>query len=93
MFDAQGNQVQYDDQYLKEHFEEFYEDVFEELSKYGTIEELNVCNNICDHLVGNVYIKFSTEEEAQKAQQKLAGRYYAGLYTYILILCWEFDLS
>lgn len=24
--------------------------------KYGEIEEMNVCNNLGDHLVGNVYV-------------------------------------
>ena len=26
-------------------------------SQYGSIEEMNVCDNLGDHLVGNVYIK------------------------------------
>jgi hypothetical protein len=38
-------------------FEDFYEEVFEELSKFGTVEEMNVCDNLGDHLVGNVYVK------------------------------------
>lgn len=25
--------------------------------KYGEIEEMNVCDNLGDHLVGNVYVK------------------------------------
>lgn len=28
--------------------------------QYGEIEEMNVCDNLGDHLVGNVYIKVST---------------------------------
>jgi hypothetical protein len=27
--------------------------------QYGEIEEMNVCDNLGDHLVGNVYIKVS----------------------------------
>lgn len=27
------------------------------LLQYGEIEEMNVCDNLGDHLVGNVYIK------------------------------------
>ena len=27
--------------------------------QYGPIEEMNVCDNLGDHLVGNVYIKAS----------------------------------
>ena len=29
----------------------FYEDLFEELSKYGEIESLNICDNLADHMV------------------------------------------
>jgi splicing factor U2AF subunit len=29
------------------------------LFQYGEIEEMNVCDNLGDHLVGNVYIKVS----------------------------------
>lgn len=38
--------------------QDFYEDIFEEVAKYGEIEHLNVCDNLADHMVGNVYIKF-----------------------------------
>ena len=47
---------------LEEHFEDFYEDIFDELAKHGEIEGLNVCDNLADHLVGNVYVKFREEE-------------------------------
>jgi len=30
------------------------------------------------HLLGNVYVKFRHEEDAQKALSNLAGRFYAG---------------
>lgn len=62
----------------QEHFEDFYEDVFEELSKYGEVESLNVCDNLADHMVGSVYAKFYEEDSAAAALQALAGRYYAG---------------
>lgn len=32
-------------------YQDFYEDIFEELSKYGEIENLNVCDNLADHMV------------------------------------------
>uniref|UniRef100_A0A2K5BY89 U2 small nuclear RNA auxiliary factor 1 like 4 n=1 Tax=Aotus nancymaae TaxID=37293 RepID=A0A2K5BY89_AOTNA len=36
----------------------FSQEVFRELQeKYGEIEEMNVCDNLGDHLVGNVYVK------------------------------------
>ena len=44
---------------LQKHYDDFYEEVFYEIeSKYGEIEEMNVCENLGDHIVGNVYIKF-----------------------------------
>ncbi|GBM37824.1 Splicing factor U2af subunit [Araneus ventricosus] len=47
------------EQEVLEHFDNFYEDVFVELEeKYGDIEEMIVCDNLGDHLVGNVYVKF-----------------------------------
>jgi splicing factor U2AF subunit len=63
---------------LQEHFEDFYEDIFEELDKFGEVENLNVCDNQADHLVGNVYVKFKEEEAAGKAAAALMGRYYNG---------------
>ena len=44
----------------QKHFDDFFEDVFVELEdKYGEIEEMNICDNLGDHLVGNVYVKVS----------------------------------
>jgi splicing factor U2AF subunit len=63
---------------LQEHFEDFYEDIFEEMNKYGEVENLNVCDNTSDHMVGNVYCKFREEEEAVAAMAGLAGRFYGG---------------
>ena len=40
-------------EFLQQHFDEFFEDVYVELEdKYGAIEELNVCENLGDHLIG-----------------------------------------
>lgn len=53
----QGIQIMSDEE-AQEHFDNFFEDVFIELEdKYGEIEEMNVCDNLGDHLVGNVYVK------------------------------------
>lgn len=60
------------------HFEDFYEEVFLELANYGELEELIVCDNIGDHLVGNVYVKFAKETDAENCMKCLTGRYYAG---------------
>eukprot|EP01059_Diplonema_ambulator_P006381 TRINITY_DN16109_c0_g12_i1.p1 TRINITY_DN16109_c0_g12~~TRINITY_DN16109_c0_g12_i1.p1 ORF type:complete len:287 (+),score=88.29 TRINITY_DN16109_c0_g12_i1:65-862(+) len=78
MVDKNGKPVEYDKKYLRDHFEEFYEDTFEELMKHGEIKELNVVDNVCEHLLGNVYVKFATEEDAEHAHNNLVGRLYAG---------------
>ena len=37
-----------------------FQEVFAEMEeKYGEVEEMNVCDNLGDHLVGNVYVKVS----------------------------------
>ena len=46
------------------HFEDFYEEVYLELAKYGELEELHVCDNIGEHLIGNVFAKYYQEEGA-----------------------------
>eukprot|EP01062_Namystynia_karyoxenos_P066557 TRINITY_DN60465_c0_g1_i1.p1 TRINITY_DN60465_c0_g1~~TRINITY_DN60465_c0_g1_i1.p1 ORF type:complete len:272 (+),score=110.76 TRINITY_DN60465_c0_g1_i1:76-891(+) len=78
MVDANGKHLEYDKKYLRDHFEDFYEDTFEEIMKLGEIEEMNVLDNVCEHLLGNVYIKFATEEDAENALKNLTGRFYAG---------------
>lgn len=77
-FDAQGNQVEYSADFLKQHFDDFYEDVFDEASKHGKVDHLHVCDNVCEHLLGNVYIKFAKEDDAKNAVEKMNNRYYAG---------------
>ncbi|XP_021774167.1 splicing factor U2af small subunit B-like isoform X1 [Chenopodium quinoa] len=74
--DSQGNPI--DPRKIQEHFEDFYEDLFEELNKYGEIESLNICDNLADHMVGNVYVQYREEEEAANAHRNLTGRFYAG---------------
>jgi len=67
------------DEEMQEHFDSFFEDVFVECeTKYGEIEEMNVCDNLGDHLVGNVYIKFRREEDAEKAVNDVNNRWFGG---------------
>ncbi|EMP29870.1 Splicing factor U2AF 26 kDa subunit [Chelonia mydas] len=55
------------------------QEVFTELEeKYGEIEEMNVCDNLGDHLVGNVYVKFRREEDAERAVGELNNRWFNG---------------
>lgn len=68
---------------MQEHYDNFFEDVFVECEdKYGEIEEMNVCDNLGDHLVGNVYIKFRNEADAEKAANDLNNRWFGGRPVY-----------
>lgn len=40
--------------------------------------QVNVCDNLGDHIVGNVYIKYEDEENTAEALQGLYGRFFAG---------------
>ncbi|KAJ5500738.1 U2 auxiliary factor small subunit [Penicillium expansum] len=61
---------------MQNHFDAFYEDVWCEMCKYGELEELVICDNNNDHLIGNVYGRFKYEEDAQKACDALNSRCY-----------------
>ncbi|KAL6514389.1 hypothetical protein OROHE_019131 [Orobanche hederae] len=74
--DPQGQPL--DPKKTQSHFEDFYEDLFQELSKFGDIQCLNICDNLADHMVGNVYIQFREEDQAMNALQNLTGRSYEG---------------
>lgn len=54
------------------------EDVFCELVKFGNLLEMHVCDNVGDHLIGNVYARYDFEEQAANAVQALNQRWYAG---------------
>ncbi|CEP00477.1 RNA recognition motif containing protein [Plasmodiophora brassicae] len=57
---------------------DFTDDLLDELNKFGRVEELHVCQNLGDHMFGNVYVKFRDEEEAERALAGVIGRCYAG---------------
>lgn len=61
-----------------DNFENFFSEVFLELSQFGEIEEMHVCDNIGDHLIGNTYVKFLSEDDAENVKKNISGRYYAG---------------
>ena len=47
-------------------------------SNFGEIEDIVVCDNIGDHLIGNVYVKFVYDDDAKACKDGLTGRYYGG---------------
>ena len=73
-----GDQIVVDRDRAMEDFLCFFEDMYVELSKFGRVEALHVCDNLGDHMIGHVYCKFRDEEEAADALQVMNGRYYDG---------------
>jgi splicing factor U2AF subunit len=62
---------------LQRHFDDVFEELFVELeSQYGEIEEMNICDNLSEHLAGNTYVKFRYEEDADKACRELNNRWF-----------------
>ncbi|WVY91616.1 hypothetical protein V8G54_037130, partial [Vigna mungo] len=41
-------------------------------------KNLHVCDNLVDHMAGNVYAKFREEEHAANTVRNFTGRFYAG---------------
>lgn len=37
---------------FQEDFNEFYDEIFEEFKNYGKLEDVQVCENLGDHMVG-----------------------------------------
>lgn len=70
--------VSIDQEKANEDFLVFFEDMFMELSKFGRIECLSVCDNLGDHIIGHVYCKFEDEDSAADALNVMNGRYYDG---------------
>ena len=67
-----------DEAKARENFLVFFEDMYQELSKFGRLDALHICDNLGDHMIGHVYAKFSDEEEAADALNVMNGRYYDG---------------
>lgn len=87
---------------IQTHFDAFYEDFFCEAAKLGKVEELLVCENRSMHLTGNVYVRFRTERQAQKACDNFNTRWYGGRPIYCELspltnfseaLCRKYDLN
>lgn len=70
--------LEFDEQDAYEKFLEFYDDVYPEFQKSGRIVQFKVCCNYEQHLRGNVYVQYTSEEECQKAFADFNGRWYAG---------------
>ena len=74
---AEGHQVP-DAEMMQaiQEFHSFYSEVFLEFSKFGEIEEVHVCDNTGEHMIGNVFVKYASEEEAENCKDSITGKYY-----------------
>ena len=59
-------------------FTDFFEDVLDEVVEYGRVDDLLIVQNLGDHLHGNTYIRFHSEDDAAAALKAVQGRYYNG---------------
>jgi splicing factor U2AF subunit len=59
-----------------EHLETWYQEIFIEIANYGEIREMHICDNLGDHLIGNIYVKFATPEDAENVMKNISRRYY-----------------
>jgi splicing factor U2AF 35 kDa subunit len=75
---ASANRATDTTEQAQEEFLCFYEDMYTEFSKFGRVQELHVVDNVGDHMVGHVYVKFGDEEQASDAIAVMQGRYYDG---------------
>ncbi|CDZ98228.1 rna-binding domain-containing protein [Phaffia rhodozyma] len=64
------------DEELQDDFDAFYEDMFMELAQFGNLLEIHICDNVGDHLVGNVYARYEWEVEAGAAVANMNDRWY-----------------
>ena len=70
---------QYTQQELHQHQDDFYTELFNELSdNFGPIEEFHVCDNLCEHLIGNTYVKFKDEDHAKECAEAMQNRWFDG---------------
>ena len=46
------------------------------MAQYGEVEDILVCDNMGDHMRGNVFIKYVNEEDAARAIDRLRNRKY-----------------
>lgn len=52
------------------------QEVFTEMEeKYGEVEEMNVCDNLGDHLVGNVYVKVGVASKSNQCYRTVMIRF------------------
>lgn len=77
--DERGRIINYDEKFLAKHFYNFYERVWMSMMHFGRIRELQVCDNMCPHLLGNVYVCYEDEASAANCVQQLKHKKFEGI--------------
>lgn len=67
-------------------FDQFYADVFMKAATQGEVESMVVCENENFHLIGNVYVRFTSLAAASKAVMTLNQEWYGGKPVYCDLL-------
>ena len=60
------------------HFDGFFEKLLMMCQRYGTLEELCVCDSSRAHIRGNVYARYTYEVDAILAKKELHGQMFEG---------------
>jgi splicing factor U2AF 35 kDa subunit len=58
--------------------DDIYEEIVEEVSKFGQLEDVQLLENLNDHMIGSAYIKYADEEHAEACRDSMNQRFYAG---------------
>ena len=52
--------------------------MFEEFAQHGEVLDMIVADNIGEHMMGNLYVKFGSEEQAEGCLTAMRGKLYNG---------------
>ena len=58
--------------------DDIYEEIVDEASTFGQLEDVQLLENLNDHMIGCVYIKYVDEEHAEACRDKMNQRNFAG---------------
>lgn len=74
--EVEESEVDPTEEEIQEYFDQFYADVFVHISQMRPIYKLSVCENQNDHLNGNVYVQFFSEEDAGFVNRQLNSEWF-----------------
>jgi len=71
--------IDFDPKYLQKHLDKFVAELWQLLLDFGPIAEINVPENLCDHILGSVYVKFESASYAAECVKGLKEKKYNGI--------------